>query len=148
MEINLLRLTISEQDLNDLARRHLPADHPVEDMKIQVVPEGVHIKGEYPLFINVSFETRWELGIQGGKLTARLANFRALGIPGNIFKSAILKLMADAAQEQDWLALEQDTIHVNVEGLLLKSGLSARTNFSTVTCQAGHIILEAGSQTG
>src|SRR5690242_10143449 len=102
MEIHSLRVSISEQDLNRLAAQQLK-DQAIEDISFQVAPEGVRIKGVYPLFINVKFETHWELGLQAGKITARLVSMRAFGVPGNVFKSAIMKFVADAAEKHDWL---------------------------------------------
>src|SRR6266542_1007036 len=49
MDILALRATISEQDLNDLAKRHLPSNLPVEELRFEVIPEGLRIRGEYPL---------------------------------------------------------------------------------------------------
>jgi hypothetical protein len=142
MDIHSLRVSISETDLNQLAARHL-RDQPIEDISIRVAADGVHIKGVYPLFINVSFETHWELGVQEGKITARLAGMRAFGVPGNVFKSAILKFVGDAAESHDWLKIERDIILADVERLLVKNGLTVRTNFTTVACQEGLIVIES-----
>jgi hypothetical protein len=144
MDFHSLRVSITEQDLNQLATRHL-RDQPVEDVSIRVAADGVHIKGVYPLFINVSFETHWELGVQEGKITARLAGMRAFGVPGNVFKSAILKFVADAAQEHDWLQMERDIILADVDRLLANNGLTARTNFTAIACQDGLIVIESSA---
>jgi hypothetical protein len=144
MDIHALRVSVSNQDLNQLAARHL-RDQPIEDITFRVAADGIHIKGVYPLFINVKFETHWELGLQAGKITARLAGMRAFGVPGNVFKSAIMKLVADAAHKHDWLQIENDIIVADVERLLVKNGLAVRTNFTTVACQDGVIVIEANA---
>jgi len=144
MDIHSLRLTVSEEDLNQLAARNL-RDQPIEDISFRVATDGIHIKGVYPLFINVSFETHWELGVQAGKITARLAGLRAFGVPGNVFKSAILKLLADAAQKHDWLRIENDIIFAEVERLLAKNGVTVQTNLTAVTCQEGTIVIESSA---
>lgn len=147
MEIQSLRLTISEDDLNSLLRKHLPDDAPVEKLQVRLTPAGVVVTGVYPLFINVSFETQWELSAQQGNVAARLANLRALGVPGNVFKSAVLKLVADAAKKEPWLRIDKDTVLLDVDAALLKHGLPARTNLTRVACAAGEIIVEAGMHT-
>jgi len=139
-----LRVTVSDQDLNQLAARHL-RDQPIEDISFRIAADGIHIKGVYPLFINVSFETHWELGVHEGKIIARLAGLRAFGVPGNVFKSAILKLVADAAQKHDWVRIENDIILADVERLLEKNGLAVRTNFNAVACQDGMIVIESSA---
>src|SRR5262245_42306002 len=146
MEIQALRLTITEEDLNALLKEHLPPDQPVENIHIRVAPEGVYVKGMYPLFINVSFETHWDLSVREGKVLARLANLRTLGVPGNVFKSAIMKLVADAAKSEPWLTIDRDTVMVDVDAALVKHGLAtARANLTRVLCDAGRIVVEAAS---
>jgi hypothetical protein len=145
MEIHSLRASISDKDLNDLAARHLPDDQPIEDVEIRITPEGVYLRGVYPLFVNVRFETHWQLGIRDKKVTATLAGLKAMGIPGSIFKSAILKFIADAAKGELWLQVDQDTILIDVEGILLKNGLNARMNLSKITCQDGLVWVESGT---
>ncbi len=143
MEIHALRATISEKDLNDLARKYVPEDQPIEDLRIRLAADGVHIHGVYPLFVNVGFETRWQLGVRDGMITACLSHFKAMGIPGNVFRSAILKFIADAAKDEKWLRVEQETIVADVAGILLKNGLKARTHFTKVACGDGVITVEA-----
>jgi len=145
MEIHALRASITEKDLNDLAARHLPEDQPIEDIKIRISPDGVYLRGVYPLFVNVKFETHWQLGIRAGKVTATLAGFKAMGIPGSVFKSAILKFIADVAKGEPWLTAEEDAIIVDADGMLLKTGLTANLNLSRITCQEGTIVIESGT---
>ncbi len=145
MEIQTLKIILTESDLNGLVHKHLPDDQPLENIQVRVAPEGIYVKGVYPLFISVSFETLWEVSIQAGRLTARLASLRALGIPGNVFKSGILKLIADAAKSEDWIKLDKETLVADLDGMLLKNGLPARTNLTRLMCEPGKIILEAGT---
>ncbi|HMF18395.1 MAG TPA: hypothetical protein VKE98_14390 [Gemmataceae bacterium] len=144
MDLHALCVSISDQDLNQLAARHL-RDQPVEDISFRVAADGIHIKGVYPLFINVSFETHWQLGVQAGKVTARLAGMRAFGAPGNVFKSAIMKFISDAAHKHDWLQIENDIIVADVDRLLLKNGLAVRTNITTIACQDGVLLIESNA---
>jgi hypothetical protein len=143
MEIHSLKVTLSEQDLNGLLQRHVPRDQPVEDLTVRLAPEGVYVKGVYPLFINVSFETLWALAAQGGKITARLAQLKAMGMPGNVFKSALLKVIADATRTEEWMTIAGDTVVIDVERMLEEHGVVGRTNLRSVTCQEGNLVLEA-----
>src|SRR5262245_12357088 len=145
MEIQALRLIITEDDLNALVQQHLPPDSPVENLHIRVAADGVFVKGVYPLFINVSFETQWEVSVVAGKVQARLATLRALGVPGNVINSAVLKLVADAAEKEPWLRVDKDTVIADVDAALAKEGLRARTNLARVTCAAGQIVVEAAA---
>ena len=144
MEILALKATVSEQVLNELAARHLPRDVPVEELRIAVTQEGVVIKGEYPLLVTVSFETLWELGIEDGKVTARLTRFRTLGMPMNVLKSVLLGAIATAAKSEDWLQVDKDTVRIDVDRVLAREGLRAHTNLTALRCQAGVMVIEGG----
>jgi hypothetical protein len=147
MEIQALRLLVTEKALNDLAVRHLPDDQPVEELRFRLTPEGLQVSGEYPLFLRVSFETQWELGVRDGDITARLTRFKALGLPVPVFKSALLKIIKDAVGKEDWLRFDgDDTILVLVDRLLAEQGIPLRTNLSAIRCQEGSLVLEAGEE--
>jgi hypothetical protein len=144
MEIHRLHLTLTEQDLNDLARDNLPKDVAIEDLEIQITPEGVRFKGVYPVFVPVSFEALWELGVEAGLATARLAKFRTLGMPANVLKSLVMNVIADAAKKEQWLTVQGDLIRADVDTLLQKNGLKALTRLRAIRCEAGVIVVEAG----
>jgi len=145
MDILALRATISEQDLNDLAKRHLPSNLPVEELRFEVIPEGLRIRGEYPLLVQVKFETLWELSVREGKVLARLVQLRTLGMPMGPLKGMVLNLLASYVPKEEWLKMEADAVLVDVEQFLGREGLQARLNLSAVRCQAGSIQIEAGT---
>src|SRR5262245_60351997 len=130
MEVHVLKLSVSESDLNELLRKYLPADQPIEDLAVRVSPRGLIVSGVYPLFINVKFETHWELALQRGQITARLDHFKALGVPGTIFKSAIVKLIEDLAGAEDWLRSTGDTIWIDVDACIAKYAFTAQTRLT------------------
>jgi len=144
MEIQALKLLVTEQDLNELVKKHLPDDQPLENVRIRVAPEGVYVTGEYPLLFRVGFETLWELDSQGGKLLARLTGLKAMGLPATVFKSAVMKAIEEAVQKEDWLGFEDDTVVVAVDQLLAEQGIQAKTNLSAVRCQTAALLIEAG----
>src|SRR3954447_26776962 len=110
MEIHSLHVLLTEQDLNELAQKHVPQDAPVDDLRVRLSPEGVHVTGTYPFFINVKFETIWQVKAAEGKLVAQLTKFRAMGVPGNIFKSAIMKVIEDMAKSHTWVRVAGDLL--------------------------------------
>lgn len=144
MEIHALNLVLTEQDLNGLVGKHLPANQPVEDLHVAITPRGVTVTGVYPLFINVRFETRWELRVENNGVAARLGHFKAMGVPGNIFKSAIMKVIEDLAREEPWLRRDGDCLWIDVEAAIVKFALPARLNLKQIDCQAGQLLVFAG----
>jgi hypothetical protein len=145
MEILALRATISEQALNDLATRRLPRNLPVEELRFEVIPEGLIVRGEYPLLVKVRFETLWQLSVSEGKVLARLARLHTLGMPMGPLKGMVLDLIATTLRKEEGLHVDEDAIIVDVERLLAREGLTARLNLTAVRCQAGAILLEAGA---
>jgi hypothetical protein len=144
MEIHWLRLSVSEKTLGDIVREHVLEDVAIEDLEIRILPEGVRVKGAYQMFVPVSFEALWELGVDGGRATARLANFRTLGMPANVLKSLIMNVIADAARKEPWLQVQGDMVRADLEDMLKKHGLSGRINLTALRCETGTLILEAG----
>ena len=58
MEIQSLRMLLTEQDVNHLLKEHLPREYAVENPRVRIAPEGVLFSGEYPtIFVKVPFET-------------------------------------------------------------------------------------------
>jgi hypothetical protein len=145
MEIVALRAHITEQDLNDLIRKHVRRIEPVEDLRVHLIPAGLVVEGVYPLFVSVKFEALWELNVLAGKLTARLADLRALGISATLFRPIVLKLVADAVRAKDWLQVDDDSVVIDVDRLLAEKGIPAQTNLRGVACGSGTLLLEAGA---
>lgn len=145
MEIHALKISLTEQDLNALAKNKLPKDSPVEKLEVLLAPEGVTVKGVYPMFVNVNFEAQWELGVKDGKISARLVSLRALGMPGNIFKSALMKVIADAAKKNEGVTVEDDTLIADLDKMLAKEGITAGTHLKALICQPGQLVIEAGA---
>ena len=90
MDIEVLRLRVHEDDLNNLGRLWSPKDMPIEELAIRVSSEGVHVSGEYPFIMNVHFETVWKLTALAGVLTTELVRDKALGLSGNLFLLLII----------------------------------------------------------
>jgi hypothetical protein len=145
MEIQALRMSITEQDLNDLLTRYLPPDKPLEEVRVRLDTQGIHISGQYPFFITVKFATIWEVGVVNGLAAARLLRFKAMGVPGNIFKSAIMKVIEDAARQQSWIRIAGDQVLADLEVACAKYAVPARLRLKAVTVQPGELIIEAGS---
>jgi hypothetical protein len=145
MEIHRLTVSLSEKSLNDLARENFPDEVAIEDLEIRILPEGVHVKGAYQMFVPVTFEAMWQLGIDVGRVTAKLVSFRTMGMPANVLKSLIMNVIADAARKEPWLQVLGETIRADVDGLLKKNGLVGRTNLTAIRCEKGVMIVEAAS---
>jgi hypothetical protein len=145
VEIQALKLLVTDADLNDVVVNRLPEDPEIRKLRVQVAPEGVYVTGVYQMVFNVPFETLWELAVAGGKLTARLSGFKAMGLPVGMFKSMLMNVVREAVSPIDGIETEDDTLRLDVERLLAKEGFSVRANLTRVRCHAGHLVVEAAT---
>jgi hypothetical protein len=144
MEIHSLHVLLTEQDLNELARKHMPKDVPVEDIRLRLCPDGIHVTGTYPFFINVKFETIWHISADQGKVVAQLTKFRAMGVPGNIFKSAIMKMIEDIAKKEPWIRVAGDQLIADPDHACALYAVAGKTHLKSVIVQTGLLVIEAG----
>jgi hypothetical protein len=113
-------------------------------VEFQITPEGLAVTGEFPLFVPVNFQTLWELGVRQGKVTARLVNMRAFGLPATVFKSMVLKVIAEAARKVTGLESDNDQVIADVDQLAAEEGVTLRCNLQTIRCLTGSLVVTAG----
>jgi hypothetical protein len=145
MEIQALKLLVTEQEINDLAVKLLPQNQQVRDVRARLAPEGIYVTGVYQTLIGVPFETLWQLGARNGKVTARLANFKAAGFGAGMLRGTLMTAIGDAAKKEDSLQVEGETLVFDLDRLLAKKGFPARTNLTAVWCNFGNLFIESGS---
>jgi hypothetical protein len=144
MEIHALKLTITEHDLNAIAVRALAKEEQVREVRVRVSPEGVHVSGVYPTpFMTVRFETTWELVARVGKIGAKLASIKALGLPVTMLRTMIMSALAEAAGSGNGLQVDGEHIFFDPDHLLARHGLIGRTNLTVVRCDTGVLVIEA-----
>lgn len=147
MEIESLRLSISEQELDTLAARLLANQKKVRALRVKLISGGIRVAGEYQLFVGVPFETLWRVSVLDGKLAAHFEQLKVAGLRGGMLKGALMEAIAAASQKEDSLKVEADTVLFNHERLLQKHGLPLSIRFSAVFCESGRLIIES-SQAG
>ncbi|MSU78676.1 MAG: hypothetical protein EXS16_11355 [Gemmataceae bacterium] len=144
MELHALRLSLTEHDLNELLRKYVSKNIDVEDLRVKLADHAVHITGIYPLFFPVKFETIWELGVEDGHATAKLTSFKAMGVPGNIFKSAVVKIVEDLARQESWIRIVGDRFMADVELGCSKYAVLAHLHLKSISIKPGTMFVEAG----
>jgi hypothetical protein len=144
MEIHTLKVVVVEQELNRMAVQHLPADIPVQNLRVRVEQGQVRVTGEYLAFlVPVPFETLWELTVQERRAKAHLTGVRVVGLPANMLRGVILGNFDKLAEEEPHIRLKGETLIVDVDGLLQQRGLVLRTTLKAIRCELGQIVVEA-----
>jgi hypothetical protein len=145
MEVQALKLLITERDLSALAAKAAEQNEQLSDMQIRITTESVVVAGVLQLFMRVPFETYWQPAIREGKLAATLVELKVVGFAAGMLKGVLLRMLADEAEKEDAIRVEADTVLVDADRLLTKTGLSVRTNLSALRCVPGQLVIEATS---
>src|SRR6476659_6277723 len=99
MQIQALKLLVTDAHLAELLARHVRAGDAIEDFEARFTPEGVVVSGKYPTsFFKVPFETTWQVEPAGPELRVRLVDVKVAGLPGNILRGALMKMVHDTAE--------------------------------------------------
>ena len=161
MEIQALRLLLTEQDLYQFAVRGAGAHELIRDLRLQVAPEGVHVAGTYPTsLMDFPFATLWHLSVRGGKLLARLGRvqtgngngdsaldvFSLIG-PGAV-RATVMTALARALQGEEGLHVEGETVLVDPDRLAARRGWPVRLNLVAVRCGQGALLIESALGAG
>jgi hypothetical protein len=145
MEIHTLKLVVSEDGINALLDAFVPEDASVDNLRVRITPEGLHILGDYStVFGKVPFDTLWDMRIVAGCIHARLAALKVSGVPGNLFRTTVLDLIQDLLDRNAGIVLEEETLLIDVETVARSKRLLLRCNLRDVRCEAGRLLLEAG----
>ncbi len=141
MELEELRLRVTEDDINLIASRLLTKVDQVRNVQIQVLSGRLVIAGTYQAFIAVPFETSWLISISNGKIAARLETLKAGRLNAGLVKNYLLQIIA--AKGEGILNLEGETLLLGPDWLLRRIGLSLQTNLTAVHCTPAAIIFES-----
>jgi hypothetical protein len=145
MDIQALKLFVTEDEINDLLARFLPPDLPVQKLGVRLTPEGVVVQGVYPtLLVKMAFETLWEITAAGTEVEARLADVKVAGLPAGKLRGLLVKMIRDAASREAGVCVRNESVRVDVGEALRAKGLPLRVNFTGVRCSLNSLVLEAG----
>jgi hypothetical protein len=145
MEIQALRLFLSEQEANQLLAGRLPPDTPVKQVRVRITPDGVRVSGEYPTMLaNMPFDTHWRLAVVNGQIEVRLADLTAGGFPVPL-RGLVLRALGDHIAAPG-LRVTDEAILVDVQEVVRRQDPPVRLEFHlrSVTCVAGGVVVEAG----
>jgi hypothetical protein len=144
MEIQSLRLLITEQELNDIAAKEaVTGGSPVRDVSVRLTSEGVRIKGKYHMMMPMPFDTLWIVSVQGGKIAARLSEAKVVGFGAGMLKGVLMDMICETVQADGALRVDGDTLWIDLDRLLAVRGFPARTNLTAVRCSDGQLFIES-----
>ena len=145
MEIQGLKLFITDADVAALAARHLASTEAIEDLQVKLTPEGVALSGKYPTaFFKVHFETVWGVGATGPEVRVKLDAVRVAGLPANLLRGALMKTIRDKVEGEPGVSVDDETVIINVVQAARAQGTDLVINFTAVVLSVGTAVIEAG----
>ena len=145
MDIQALKLVVTEADANQLVSEFAPKDLEIDKLQLRFTPEGVRVSGEMPaLMFRVSFETLWELSLDAGRVLARLHTLKVAGIPAGKLRGILLKMVRDAVAKHPGITVENEVVCVDPNAILRAHVLPLTIRLTALTCAAGSVLVEAG----
>jgi hypothetical protein len=144
MEVQALKLLVTEDEVNELIKRHLTDTGSIENLRVRLTPEGVVVQGEYPTFLmKMAFETVWELTAVGPELQARLAALRVKGLPAGLLKGVLMGMIRDTLAGLPGVQVQDDAVCIHAVEAALAHTIPLRVCFTAVRCSIGALVLEA-----
>jgi hypothetical protein len=144
MELQSLKLVLTDADLNAMARRFLPPNAPVTNVQLSIADGAVQVSGTYPkLMLSIPFSTTWQPSIDNGKFRLKLSASRVVGLPASLLHGIFLDAFRKAATKAVGMRVEEDGIVIDLDAILADRGIPLRTNLKSVSCEAGRMTIEA-----
>jgi hypothetical protein len=145
MEIQALKLFITDADVAAMAARHLAGSDTIEELQVRLTPEGVVLSGKYPTaFFKVPFETVWRISAAGSEVRVKLDAVRVAGLPANLLRGALMKTIRDRVEGEAGVRVEDESVIVNVTEAARALGGELLVSFTAVRLSIGTAVVEAG----
>lgn len=144
MEIQSLKVLLTDADLNAMTRAFLPRDAPVKNLQLAINADAVHLSGSYPkMMMNIPFSTTWQPSIDNGRFRLKLTATSIVGLPAGMLRGIFLDSFRKAAALVIGVQVEEDGLLIDVDRLLANKGIPLKTNLKSVRCETGRMTIEA-----
>ena len=139
MEIQLLKMSVDDADLNEMAFQAFVWPDPIRDVHFTVKPEGVRVAGVYQHFVGIPFQMLWQISVSDGKLVACIERVTAGFFNVGFIKNYLLKFIAAATNS----VIRDGMLVFDVDALIADKVWPVRLNFTSIRCTLGSLILES-----
>ena len=143
MKVENIRISITDQDLNELIRSRFPDNAPVRDLAACVQRDGIAVTGKCSVkFVPIRFEAILCPRADGGVLVVELANLKAVGPLGNALKGVLMSFARDALSEVPGVDGDGNEIRFDFRDLLASKGIVCEFESMCVQTHSGTLTLE------
>jgi hypothetical protein len=146
MEIQSLKVVVTDAALAGLLEKAIPKDQTIEGLQVRLTPEGVQLQGEYPtgFGFKVPFDTLWQLTPAGPVLQVQLVSVKVAGLPAGLLRGALLRMARDSIEKHPGLLMQEEMILIDVPALAKHHGVELKMAFTAVRMSSGSAVIEAG----
>ena len=146
MEIQSLKVFLTDADVAALAAEHMPENDSIEDLQVRLTPEGVLLEGKYAtgFGFKVPFETVWQLVAAGPRIDVKLETIKVAGLPGGMLRTVLMRMVRDNVEGHTGIVVADDTIQIDIPAVAKSRGAEVRVNFTNVQMSVGTAVVEAG----
>lgn len=145
MQIHALKLSVTEEELNELVTELASGNAPVQNLRVRLTPEGIVVLGEYPaMLMRMAFETLWEVKGIGSIVEARLVSVKVSGLPAAMLRAVLLKTLRDLLATEPGVRVVEESIYVDLSKHTAIQKLHLRIHLLEVRCDPGNLVIEAG----
>ena len=139
MEIQLLKLSVDDADLNEMAPQVFVWPDAIRDIHFAVRPEGVRVTGVYQQFVGIPFQMLWQISVSHGMLVARFERVTAGFFNVGFIKNYLLKFIAAATNS----VIRDGMLLFDIDAFIADKGWPVRLNFISVRSTLGSLVLES-----
>ncbi|HTU89114.1 MAG TPA: hypothetical protein VMF69_03360 [Gemmataceae bacterium] len=145
MHIHALKLSVTEQELNELVALLPAGKNSVQNLCVRLTPDGIVVLGEYPtMLMRMNFETLWEVKGIGSIVEARLASVKVAGLPASMLRAVLLKTLRDLLAREPGVRVADECIHIDLNKHTAIQKLRLHIHLTAVQCGQGSLVIEAG----
>jgi hypothetical protein len=144
MVIEALQATVLESDAMKLVAAHVDTGALFTNLTLTFQADGVHVDGVYhqaiPIFggtIPINVSTTWSVAARNGMLAIDLAHLSAGSLPLGLLKGQVINAIQRATQGNAGIAVNNASILVDPDALLLAQGYTVNTNLAGVAVISG-----------
>ncbi len=113
------------------------------DLEATISAGGVEIRGNYQAaFLKGEFEATISLLADGQVVLATLADLKALGPVGNMFKGVLMSMLQKHLGEIPGITGDDDAIKFDLAVLLADRGFAAKLGTLEIRCAPGRLTLK------
>jgi hypothetical protein len=148
LELNIIELTVTDADLGAVIDKYVRCDDlPVSDLEATISAGGVEIRGNYQAaFLKGEFEATISLLADGQVVLATLADLKALGPVGNMFKGMLMSMLQKHIGEIPGISGDDDAIRLDLAILLADRGFAAKLGTLDIRCTPGRLTLKLSGE--